>query len=124
MEARQLAPAEQALRKRYALFRDGAGGWNFESLRPFTLQSMKGRVREPAGAAAEVIFNLETGQNLDVVTEPEKVLDLVTSATLNARMEQVFPAAGSLTILAVSPDADALPGACVITRPEQAVNCK
>jgi hypothetical protein len=29
-----------------------------------------------------------------------------------------------LIVLAVSPDAAALPGACVITAPEQAANCR
>lgn len=124
MEAHKLAAAEETLRKGYAAFRDGDGPGDFEKLKPFTLQTMRDRVEEPAGAAAEVIYTLETGQNLDVVSAPEKVLDAVTPSSLKARMERLLPPPEALTVLAVSPDRDALPGACVITRPEQAAQCK
>ncbi|MEN8896648.1 MAG: hypothetical protein ABF248_11255, partial [Yoonia sp.] len=40
-----------------------------------------------------------------------------------ARLRNSFPAAEDLMVFAVSPDANALEGACVITQIEQALTC-
>lgn len=47
----------------------------------------------------------------------------VTAADIARRLAD-YPRASDFLVIAVSPDANALPGACVITAPEQAVNCK
>ena len=47
----------------------------------------------------------------------------VTGADVARRLAS-YPKASEFLVVAVSPDVHALPGACVITKPEQAVNCK
>lgn len=124
MQSGQLEPAEQALRKAYAAYRAGKGTNDTVAVKPFVLDRMRSRVQEPAGAADEAIYSLETGEDIRAVSEPEAVLAPVTFDTMKARMDQVFPQPDALMVIAVSPDAGALPGACVITRPEQAAGCK
>lgn len=50
--------------------------------------------------------------------------DLVTPASLKARLQDAFPPAGRLIVMAVSPVEDALPGACIITAMEQVTKCR
>lgn len=123
MEAGQIARAEEALRKRYVLFRAAKGTDDLESVKPLTLQAMRDRIKEPADAVAEAIYLLETGQDLTALADPEKVLAPVTFAGILKRMNAVFPQPDALTIIAVSPERNALPGACVIMRPDQAADC-
>ncbi len=43
--------------------------------------------------------------------------------TLHRRYAQDYPKPEDLTVIAVSPDANALPDACVITAPREVLNC-
>ncbi|WFE75760.1 pitrilysin family protein [Roseinatronobacter sp. S2] len=51
------------------------------------------------------------------------MLDALTATDLRNRLRDHWPDAQDFVIMAVSPDADALPGACVITQPEEAKDC-
>lgn len=51
-------------------------------------------------------------------------LDAVTAASLAQRLAQAYAPLTGLVTVAVSPDAAALPDACVITAPAQAVRCR
>ncbi|MCX7351402.1 MAG: hypothetical protein NTZ54_18430, partial [Alphaproteobacteria bacterium] len=62
-------------------------------------------------------------QDPAVLENPEAFLANVTDESVMKRLQGAFPKPAELTVMAVSPDANALPGACVITAPEQAVNC-
>jgi hypothetical protein len=64
------------------------------------------------------------GQDANLALTLSSLLDKVTGATIEARAASAFPKAETLIVLAVSPDASALPGACVITSPAEAVNCR
>jgi len=48
----------------------------------------------------------------------------VTAQSIKTRLQEAFPPGSALMVMAVSPDPDALPGACVITAPNQAMNCR
>lgn len=47
----------------------------------------------------------------------------LSPASVQARYAKDYPNAADLTVIAVSPDANALPGACVITAPREVLNC-
>lgn len=47
----------------------------------------------------------------------------LTPDSLMARYAKDYPKADALTVIAVSPDANALPGACVITAPRDVLMC-
>jgi len=48
----------------------------------------------------------------------------VTAQSIKTRLQEAFPPGSALMVMAVSTDPDALPGACVITAPNQAMNCR
>ena len=43
---------------------------------------------------------------------------------MNARLRNDFPAPDGFVVIAVSPDADGLPGACVIKTPRESMDCQ
>ena len=61
----------------------------------------------------------EVGRSLALLDE----LAAVTDDTVNQRLQNDFPPADTFIVIAVSPDRDALPGACIITRPRDAAEC-
>ncbi|MFK7995824.1 MAG: hypothetical protein AB8B87_16935 [Granulosicoccus sp.] len=50
-------------------------------------------------------------------------LDALTTQSLQQRLSSAFPEADDLLVIVSSPDAEALGNACVITKPEQAIDC-
>ncbi|WP_170566498.1 M16 family metallopeptidase [Ruegeria atlantica] len=51
------------------------------------------------------------------------MLSEVSKKTVNNRLHEYFPSHDQFIIVATSPDADALPGACIISTPQDALNC-
>jgi hypothetical protein len=86
---------------------------------------MQEAARDPSDASGQAVFALETRRDPNIMlSAPEEFVKAFTSDVLKARLAQAFPKPEDITIIAVSPNADSLPGACVITAPEQAANCK
>lgn len=59
--------------------------------------------------------------------EYHSIADDLTAITANdvaKRLQSAFPEAGALATFAAGPDPQAFPDACVITAPEQALNCR
>jgi predicted Zn-dependent peptidase len=52
-----------------------------------------------------------------------ELLESVTAQDVQERLASVFPSGANLIVVAASPDASALPGACVITQIEQVAQC-
>jgi zinc protease len=52
-----------------------------------------------------------------------EMLNSLTTTDLRDRLQGRWPQAQDFVIMAVSADADALPGACVITQPQDAKDC-
>lgn len=52
-----------------------------------------------------------------------ELLESVTAQDVQERLASVFPSGANLIVVAASPDASALPGACVITKIEQVAQC-
>ncbi len=80
--------------------------------------------KDPIAASFTAMMALFDGQDPNLALTLPSLLEKVTDATLWSRAAAAFPAADQLIVLAVSPDAAAFPGACVITAPEQAVSCR
>jgi hypothetical protein len=53
----------------------------------------------------------------------KKELEAVTSDAVKARLNESYPKPDDFLMVAISPDATALPGACVIESPQDAVKC-
>ena len=54
----------------------------------------------------------------------EEELDRVSADSIMARLTDKYPASEDFILVAISPDAAALPGACVIKTAAEAVGCK
>jgi predicted Zn-dependent peptidase len=73
--------------------------------------------------ATSMVDAVLDGGDRFAVTKIQALLDLVTPETMRARWSADFPSPDRVTVVAVSPDKAALPGACVITQPEEALSC-
>jgi hypothetical protein len=63
------------------------------------------------------------GQDPGLALDLGSMLAKVTEETIATRAATAFPPADALIVIAISPDATALPDACVITTPAEAAAC-
>ncbi|MBK5933388.1 putative Zn-dependent peptidase [Rhodovulum imhoffii] len=123
VETAKLADAEQVVRDAYADFRQsGPSGElgprkaplaaNFAELPDFVVDQARSELQS-------ALDGFETGRSLRLTDE----LQAVTEGALMDRLSSALPQAQDFIVIAVSPDADALPGACVIRTPSAAADC-
>lgn len=124
LAADKLAEAEALFRSVYASYHAN-GPASEQTVQAEALEGLQEVGSEPDGASDQAMIALETRRDPNIMlSAPEEFVKAFTSDVLKARLAQAFPRPEDITIIAVSPNADSLPGACVITAPEQAVNCK
>lgn len=124
VETAKLAQAETIVRTAYADFlKSPPMGDLSERKSPFVTHGEQ-TAKDPVAASFTAMMALFDGQDPSLALTLPSLLEKVTEATLWSRAASAFPAADQLIVLAVSPDAAALPGACVITAPEQAITCR
>ena len=63
------------------------------------------------------------GQDVTMAPKLGDVIRQITIDDVQMRLRSAFPKADDLIVIVASPDADALPGACVITQILQAAAC-
>ena len=124
VEAGKLAEAEEVVRAAYDQFvQDGPDG-DLEALkRPFAARfsEINGFVDTLSRAALQ--NNLD-GYDVARALGLEAELAAVTGQSIRDRLAQTYPRADALMVIAVSADATALPGACVISSPREATTCQ
>ncbi|MFN5826364.1 MAG: M16 family metallopeptidase [Rhodobacterales bacterium] len=124
VETAKLAEAETIVRTAYADFlKSPPMGDLSERKSPFVTYGEE-TAKDPIAASFSAMNALFDGHDPYLALTLPSLLEKVTDATLWSRAASAFPSADQLIVLAVSPDAAALPGACVISTPEQAVNCR
>ncbi len=124
VETAKLAEAETIVRTAYADFlKSPPMGDLSERKSPFVTYGEE-TAKDPIAASFSAMNALFDGHDPYLALTLPSLLAKVTDATLWSRAASAFPSADQLIVLAVSPDAAALPGACVISTPEQAVNCR
>lgn len=124
VETAKLAEAETIVRTAYADFLQSPPmGDLSERKSPFVTYGEE-TAKDPIAASFSAMNALFDGHDPYLALTLPSLLEKVTDATLWSRAASAFPSADQLIVLAVSPDAAALPGACVISTPEQAVNCR
>lgn len=80
--------------------------------------------KQPFSASHMALLALLDGMDAGSVLDPSSFIDRTNTATVEVRLRSVFPAASDLIVVVASPDKNILPGACVITKPKEAVNCR
>lgn len=124
VETDKVAQAEMVVRDAYADFRETGVEGSVDDLKAPLMANAEQATKDPWAASFTALLELLDGQEPGLTFELAKILGKVSKTTLNDRLTNTFPAANAFITLAVSPDANALPGACVITAPAQAVNCR
>jgi zinc protease len=124
VETGKLAEAETIVRTAYAEFLKAPQLGDLSALKRPLATHIEQNMRDPITASFPLLVGLLDGQDPDVILRLTALLEEVTDETLHSRASSAFPSAEDLIVLAVSPDATALPDACVIKTPPEAVNCR
>lgn len=123
VETAKLAEAEAVVREAYQDFlKAGPLGDIDERKAPLIAIAQDVR-KDPSTASFNGMIALLDKKDPGVALKLESVLADVTAASTRARLSSAFPRPDSLVVLAVSPDRNALPGACVISEPSEAASC-
>lgn len=123
VDPEKVADAEAAIRQAYnAFLTEGPSGpledrkatlaANFSNLSKFAIDQARSELQS-------ALDGFEPGRSLDLTTE----LEAVSETSVSARLSEHFPAIEAFMVIVVSPNAQALPEACVIQEPWQAKNC-
>ena len=123
VETAKLPEAEGIVRQAYANFLKSPRMGDLAARKSPFEASGKEAAKDPMAASFSALMALLDGQNPDIALTLPSLLEKVTDATVQSRAASAFPAADQLIVLAVSPDAAALPGACVITSAAEAASC-
>jgi zinc protease len=124
VETSKLAEAETIVRAAYAEFLKAPQLGDLAARKVSLETKIEQNMRDPIAASWALLMGLLDGQDPDATLRFSALLEEVTDATLHSRASSAFPSAEDLIVLAVSPDATALPDACVIKTPPEAVNCR
>lgn len=123
IEAEKLAEAETVIREAYADFRQtGPSGDLADRTSPIAanLADLPNYVADQGYTELQSLLDgYAPGRSLQMIEE----LNAITDETVLARLQTGFPAISDFIMIAVSADPDALPGACVITTPQEAIDC-
>ncbi|MBD1206709.1 MAG: insulinase family protein [Rhodobacteraceae bacterium] len=124
VETGELAEAETIVRTAYAEFLKAPQLGDLAARKVLLKTNIEQTMKDPIAASWALLMGLLDDQDPDVILRLSDLLEEVTDAKVHSRASSAFPPAESLIVLAVSPDATALPDACVIKTPEEAVKCR
>ena len=124
VETSKLAEAETIVRAAYAEFLTAPTTGDLTARKEPYRKNGEQTATLPGAASYSALMAILDGKAANLALTLPALLDQVTNSTIEARASSAFPKADALIVLAVSPDASALPGACVITSPAEAANCR
>ncbi len=123
VETVKLADVERAVRAAYAAFRQSGPSGDLKARKApleASFAEMSDFVIDQARSELQsALDGFEAGRSLRLVHE----LSAVTQGGLMGRLSRDFPDPEDFIVVAVSPDAGALRGACVIPTPAEAAKC-
>lgn len=123
VETEKIAEAADLVRSTYESFRAAPDLTGFDDLRRAMAEGTAQNVLYVDVAARTMLeFALDARDPSDAPRMGE-LLESVTAQDVQKRLATVFPSGDDLIVIAASPDATALPGACVITEIEQVAQC-
>lgn len=123
VEPGKVPEVEAAVRAAYAAFRQsGPDGILAERKAPFVsnFEALPDHIIDVTRSDLQsALDGFAPGRALTLIDE----LNAISDDDLRARLANAFPAPDNFIVIAVSPDANVLPGACVITAPREAETC-
>ena len=119
----KLAEAEKAVREAYAAFRKNGVSGKPEAMKAPLLAGVRAALRSPLRLARSELQGALDGHAPGVSLKLVDAIKSLTGEQLLAHLHKAFPAEKDFIVVAVSPEKSALPGACIITRPQEAGRC-
>jgi len=123
VETEKLAEAADLVRTTYEAFRAAPDLTGLDDLRRGMAEGTERNVLYVDVAARTMLELALHGREPSDAPRLGELLESVTAQDAQERLESVFPSGKNLIVVAASPDASALPGACVITKFEQVAQC-
>ena len=94
-----------------------------EQFRSRTQESLKRTRSDPVELSIAALRAVLRGHDVSMTLERLASAEWLTPEEVRKRVQEGYPDAGDLLVVVVSPDADALPGACVIEAPKEVLEC-
>lgn len=123
VETEKLAEAVSLIRMTYESYRTAPDLTGFDDLRRGIVEGTAQNVLYVDVAARTMLELALDGRDPSDAPRLGELLESVTAQDVQERLASVFPSGDDLIVVAASPDASALPGACVITKIEQVAQC-
>jgi len=123
VETEKLGEVRTATLEAYSTYRTDPDLTGLDELKTRIAANAKEHVSYVDLSAQTLMEAILDGNDPTLVPEVDKLFEAVTAESVTARLRDVFPSSDKLSIFAVSPDAEALPGACVITKFQDVVTC-
>jgi len=124
VETDKLAQAEEVARNAYQDFLAKGPEGDLKARVAPILANVRAGQNNPVRISASAMSGAIAGQDPGVALKVVDIVSTLTAASVDARLKSAFPQPDDFIVLATSPDENALPGACVITKPREAVRCK
>lgn len=123
VETSKLAEVEKAIREAYAKFREEGPSGGLQQLKEHFRENIKESLKDTGAMAHSAMMAKLDGQKTASILTLQDELNAVTVQSLKQRLNVDFPTADGFIVVVSSPDETALPDACVIKTPKQAVGC-
>jgi predicted Zn-dependent peptidase len=123
VETTKLAQAEQSVLEAYTQFRANPSLKGLSAMKKRFKTGLKEDLKDTGSVAYDAmiskIYGMDSSRALALLDE----IDAITEESIKNRLNTAFPKADELTVIVDSPDAKALPDACVITVAKEALDC-
>lgn len=123
VETAKLAEAADLIRATYESFRAAPDFTGFDDLRQGMAEKTANNVLYVDVVAKTMLEMALDSRDPSDASRLGELLESVTTQDVQKRLASAFPVGADLIVVAASPDASALPGACVVTEIEQVVQC-
>jgi len=124
IETAKLEEALIEIEKVYEKFRQsGAGRMEFPTFKRFYKREVKKDLQRPVNVAYAVSQAVQSGVSADYLNNMLRNIDSADRSSTNRIISDSFPAYENMLKLIISPDDQAVKGACVITKIEDAQSC-
>lgn len=119
-----LPQALDAMRQSYETFRrEGIAPEEYPIARNFHLQRVEQNLSRPAGMATMLMENRLNGQSAEAFETLVAHVESLERTTVNDTIRATYPPFDALLTIVITPDADAIADACVITAIEEWRQC-
>lgn len=123
VETEKLAEAADLVRTTYEAFRTAPDLTGFDELRRGIAEGTAQNALYVDVAARMILELALDGRDPSDAPRLGALMESISAQDVQERLASAFPAGDDLIVVAASPDASALPGACVITEIEQVAQC-